>query len=171
MNRLNMLRWQLEVAAVRHGLWALPGALALLLALAAWTVWIPAREAELAQELAALAQRQSGSGAPPAQSAAPALPGTERAAAGVRQLFALAAEQGLKISQADYRRHETGRIGRWQVQVPATGNYPQVRRFVRASAAIPGLSLDEIAVRPEGSAGAVEARLLFSIWFSPEGKR
>lgn len=171
MNRLHLLRWQFEVAAARHGLWALPGVVALLLALAAWAVWIPAREAELAHELAALAPRQFGAGTPPAQAAAPALPQAERAAAGVRQLFAVAAEQGLQISQADYRRHETGRIGRWQVQVPVTGNYPQVRRFVRASAAIPGLSLDEIAVRPDGAAGAVEARLLFSIWFSAEGKR
>ena len=174
MTGLHMLRWRLEVAAARHGLWILPGALALALALAAWGVWIPAREAALEQAVAELAQRRTVA-VPQAQLAfEPVLPGPARAQASVRELFAVAAEKGLRINQAEYRRQETGQVGRWQVQVPATGSYPQVRRFARAAAGIPGVSLDQVTLRPEGTAGAVEARLLFSVWFSAppgEGKR
>lgn len=171
MSSLHLLRWRLEAAAARQGLWILPGALALALALAAWGLWIPRREAALEQAVAELAQSRVVVAEAPRLDAAPPLPGPARAQASVRELFAIAAGQGLHITQAEYRRQVTGQVGRWQVQVPARGSYPQVRRVVRAAAAIPGLSLDQVALRPEGEAGAVEARLLFSVWFSvPPGE-
>ena len=167
MMQWNALRWRLEVMAVRHGLWMLPGAALLLCALLAWGWWLPSQEAALRDALAL----QAGAPAPATvQATAPhsALPPAARADAAVQRLFALAAEHGLTIAQADYRRQETGRVGRWQVQMPATGTYPQVRRFVRAAQAIPGLSLDEIGIHRAPAGGGVEARLLFSVWFTPE---
>lgn len=167
MMQWNALRWRLEVLAVRHGLWLLPGAGMLLCALLAWTWWLPSQEAALRQ---ALAVRPSDAAPAMVEASAPltALPPAARADAAVQRLFALAAEHGLTIAQADYRRHETGRVGRWQVQMPATGTYPQVRRFLRAAQAIPGLSLDEVGIHRAPSGPGVEARLLFSVWFTPE---
>lgn len=167
MIQWNALRWRLEVMAVRHGLWILPGAALLLCALLAWAWWLPSQEAALRE---ALAVQASAPAPATVQAGAPhsALPPAARADAAVQRLFALAAENGLTIAQADYRRQETGRVGRWQVQMPATGTYPQVRRFVRAAQAIPGLSLDEIGIHRAPVGAGVEARLLFSVWFTAE---
>lgn len=179
MMQLKRWRWWLEVLSVRHGLWALPGLVALLFALSAWFWWVPAQEAALQDALFQLAQQRRAGKMQRPEAAADGvrLPAAGHAADSVQQLFALASERGLQISQADYRRQEVGRIGRWQVQVPTNGNYPQIRQFVRSAQAIPGLSLDELALRRVDA--GVEARLLFSIWFSSgnalppsgEGKR
>jgi len=94
------------------------------------------------------------------------LPQAEQAADGVARLLALAAEQGLQPLQADYRRDETGGVGRWQVQMPVTGAYPQLRRYLRAAQAIPGLSVDALGLHRGSGAAPVEARLSFSIWYA-----
>ncbi|NHZ34133.1 type II secretion system protein GspM [Massilia rubra] len=165
MMQWNALRWRLEVLAVRHGLWMLPGAALLLCALLAWLWWLPSQEAALRDTLAMRVNEQATASVP---AAAPhsALPPAARADAALQRLFALAAEHGLTIAQADYRRQETGHVGRWQVQMPATGTYPQVRRFLRAAQAIPGLSLDEVGIHRAPVGAGVEARLLFSVWFT-----
>jgi Tfp pilus assembly protein PilO len=161
-------RWQLEVFAVRHGLWWAPGLALLLLAAAAWLVWLPAQEAALLQAQEAVARQRARPAARQVAdaAAAPQLPSSTTADEGVQRLFALAQDAGLKIAQADYRRQSSSPVGRWQVQVPATGTYPQVRYFVRAARqAVPGLSLDEISLQKGQEQGAVEARMLFSIWY------
>ncbi|NHZ83834.1 hypothetical protein F2P44_31880 [Massilia sp. CCM 8695] len=166
MTQLTAMRWRLEILAVRHGLWMLPGVVLLLGALVAWGWWLPAQEATLREALSVQASEHPRARA--VQSSAPhgALPPAARADAAVQRLFVLAAENGLTIAQADYRRQETGRVGRWQVQMPATGTYPQVRRFLRAAQAIPGLSLDELGIHRAATGAGVEARLLLSVWFS-----
>jgi len=166
MTRLALLRWQLEVAALRHTMWALPGALALLLALAAWAWWVPAQQGARDEAFAALAAARAVP-RPVAQAAPPRLPDALEADEAVQRLLALASEHGLQVVQADYRRQQSGRLGRWQLQVPAAGSYPQVRYFLRAAHAVPGLSLDELAIQ-RGTAGGVDARMLFSIWFSTD---
>lgn len=170
MIQTKTLRWHLEVMALRHGLWAVAGVLLAAAALALWGWWVPAQEAELA-----LARSAAASAAPaitkPGQAAPAArLPQPAEAADGVTQLFALAGAHGLRIAQADYRREETGQVGRWQVQVPVAGDYRQLRRFLRAAQAIPGLSVDEMGLHRGGSAAPVEARLLFSIWYASAPK-
>ncbi|NHZ96132.1 type II secretion system protein GspM [Massilia sp. CCM 8734] len=165
MMQWNALRWRLEVLAVRHGLWMLPGAALLLCALLAWLWWLPSQEAALRDTLAMRVNEQATASVPVAAPHS-ALPPAARADAALQRLFALAAEHGLTIAQADYRRQETGHVGRWQVQMPATGTYPQVRRFLRAAQAIPGLSLDEVGIHRAPVGAGVEARLLFSVWFT-----
>lgn len=167
MMQWNALRWRLDVLAVRHGLWMLPGAALLLCALLAWGWWLPSQEAALRDTLA-MQVSEAPAASLPASASPGALPPAARADAAVQRLFALAAEHGLTIAQADYRRQETGRVGRWQVQMPASGSYPQVRRFLRAAQAIPGLSLDEVGIHRAPVGAGVEARLLFSVWFTPE---
>ncbi|MFP5392064.1 MAG: hypothetical protein ACLGI6_11070 [Gammaproteobacteria bacterium] len=159
-------RWRAEVLAVRHGLWIVPGIALLASALAAWLVWVPQRAEALKQAEAALAQAQR---TPPpavgAQAAPAALPPAAMAQESVQRLLALARQQGLQVRQVEYRRQESGRAGRWQVQMPATGTYPQVRYFVRSALTVPGASLDEIGVH-RAQNGNVEARMLFSVWYS-----
>ena len=174
MTQLNAMRWRLEILALRHGLWMLPGAVLLLGALLAWGWWLPAQEATLRAALSAAAGEQAATRARTAAASASAgaprdaLPPAARADAAVQRLFVLAAENGLTIAQADYRRQETGRVGRWQVQMPATGTYPQVRRFLRAAQSIPGLSLDELGIHRAATGAGIEARLLFSVWFTAD---
>ncbi len=166
-NVLNALRWRLEVMAVRHGLWLVPAMLLLAASAAAWIWWLPAQEAALrAAQLALASEQQRVRQAPTHAVAAPSLPHSADGAAALEQLFALAAQHGLKVLQADYRRQQSGRAARWQVQLPATGTYPAVRRFVRAAKMIPGVSLDELGLHRAGKGGAVEARMLFSVWFA-----
>lgn len=178
MMRLNTLRWHLEVLAWRHGLWGAAGVLLAAAALLLWLCWLPAQEAGLAQ--ARLAERlgqvsQAGQGGHAGGTArmggaglesAARLPRAGQAADGVARLFALAAEQGLQPLQADYRRDETGGVGRWQVQMPVTGAYPQLRRYLRAAQEIPGLSVDALGLHRGSGAAPVEARLSFSIWYA-----
>lgn len=164
-------RWRFDVFVVRHGAWPLLGAALLLLATVAWTVWLPARQDALLQARDALSRQRAQAAAVSAAPARPAprLPAADQADALVRQLFTLAAEHGLSIAQADYRRQDSGAVGRWQVKVPATGSYPQVRHFVRATQALPGVSLDEISLQRDQTGAALEARMLFSIWYDAGG--
>jgi hypothetical protein len=159
------LRWQLEILALRHGLWALPGALALGAAVWLWASWLPAQQQALA---AAHALPVPVPKAPEAL-ALPVLPPAQQAPQAVQRLFALAAEHGVQVSLAEYRRNESATAGRWQVQLPARASYPQLRRFLRAAQAIPGLSIDEMQMRRDPASG-VEARLLFSVWYAQEGR-
>ena len=172
MKMIHALRWRASIALVCHGVWLAPALAALGAALALWIWWAPAQEAALRQALAQLKQEQ-GQGRPAALSSGPSavvLLRPEQGAAAMEQLFALAAQHGLNVVQADYRRQQSGRAARWQVQLPATGTYPQVRRFVRAATAIRGMSLDEVGLHRIGNGNTVEARMLFSVWFiSGEG--
>lgn len=165
---MNQWRWHLDVLAVRHGLWLLPALALLLCAGAAWLAWLPAERARLADAEQALARQEQRKSVMQGTAPAPRLPPAGQAQAGVQRLFALAQQHGLTIAQADYRRQDSGAAGRWQVQVPATGTYPQVRYFVRAAQAIPGLSLDELNLQRAGA--KVEARMLFSIWYGEEAR-
>ena len=161
------LRWRLEVWAVRHGLWLLPGVAVLGAALAAWFIWLPMQTTALHHARMALADARRAPRMQAQQPAAPApLPPAAMAADSVQRLFALARQHGLNVVQAEYRRQDVGRVGRWQVQMPASGSYPQVRYFLRAAQNVPGLSLDEVGLHRNGTGGSVEARLLFSIWYS-----
>jgi type II secretory pathway component PulM len=168
-------RWKLEVLAVRHGLWLLPGLGLFACALFAWYAWLPGQEAAVRDAELALAQARRV--APPQLSAtmqAAPLPPAALASGAVQRLFALAREHGLQVMQAEYRRQDVGKVGRWQVQMPASGTYPQLRSFLRAAQALPGLSVDEVGLHRGGAGGEVdargdarvEARLLLSIWYS-----
>lgn len=168
-------RWHLDVLAVRHGLWLLPALALLLCAAAAWLVWLPGEQSRMAQTRLALSAQRAEVATARVGAPARHLPGPRAASDSVQRLFALARQYGLNIAQADYRQQDSGAAGRWQVQVPATCSYPQLRYFLRAAQAIPGLSLDELSVQRSGGAGegrdgaAIEARMLFSIWYDGAG--
>ncbi|MFZ6756041.1 hypothetical protein ACO0K9_02385 [Undibacterium sp. Ji50W] len=168
MKRFADWRWHVDVFVLRYGWWPLSGAAVLLLSLLLWLVWLPVQEARVQSALQELsAQPESALERRSVQTAnALNLPLEATANEGVQGILLLAKKHGLSIAQADYKRHESGHIGRWQLQLPVTASYPQIRRFIRATRDIPGLSMDELGLR--GSETGVEARLSFSIWFEVE---
>lgn len=65
------------------------------------------------------------------------------------RLQGIAAQSGIEIRSADYRMLPTGtRIDRYEVLLPVTASYGQLREFLRnALAQLPLLSLDQVSIR------------------------
>ncbi|MBC3917295.1 hypothetical protein H8L32_07400 [Undibacterium sp. CY18W] len=161
-------RWHLDIFVLRYGWWPLTGAAVFLSSLLLWLVWLPVQKAHIQSELQELSVQldSADEGKPVQVRNALNLPLEVIANEGVQGILLLAKKHGLTIAQADYKRHENGHIGRWQLQLPVTASYPQIRQFIRAARNIPGSSLDEVVLR--GGDAGVEARLSFSIWFEVE---
>lgn len=84
----------------------------------------------------------------------------ERATDWLARLHQLAQEAGVELAEARYTLHETGtRLDRYEVVLPITGTYPQIRQFLRGTlAAIPVASLDQLRIRRESAGeGRVQA--------------
>ena len=80
------------------------------------------------------------------------------------RLNAIGARAGVRIPSADYRLQKTGtRLERYEVVLPLTGSYPQIRAFLaQALVEIPVLSLDQITIKKERAQGGTvqaEARM------------
>ena len=77
------------------------------------------------------------------------------------RLNAIGTATGVQVRSAEYRMQKTGtRIERYEMVLPLTGSYPQIRAFLRqALAEIPVLSLDQLTIRKEGGALQAEARM------------
>ena len=77
-------------------------------------------------------------------------------------LYAIGKETGLGLQSATYRSHPgAGRLERYEIVLPMSGSYPQVREFVaRALAEVPVVSLDRFSLkRGETTAAAVQAEV------------
>lgn len=88
----------------------------------------------------------------------------EAATGWLARLHAAGAAAGVDIRSADYTLHKTGtRLARYEIVLPVTGSYPQIRAFLRnALADIPVLSLDQVEIKREPAQGGkvqAEARL------------
>lgn len=185
-----MLRLQLAVRT-----WPLPAAggvacVAIAAALA-WTLQANAGlEAERDALLAERAARQKASAAGPAAPAAlatPAAPVLQPAPAidnldafyaalgarryaeqQVRTLFALAAKNGLSLSQGEYKAgyDRNARVTTYQVNLPVKGGYAAIWQFAMgALREIPFASLDDISFRRDGIQDpSVEARLRLTLY-------
>lgn len=80
------------------------------------------------------------------------------------KLYGIGKATGVELVSANYRVHNAGeRIERYEMVVPLTGSYKQVREFLRRSLAeIPVLSLDQLTLKRESRADGMvhaEARL------------
>jgi hypothetical protein len=76
------------------------------------------------------------------------------------RLHAIGAATGVELQSAAYTLNKTGtRIERYEIVLPLTGSYPQIRAFLRnVLAEIPVLSLDQVQIRREGGRdGRVQA--------------
>jgi hypothetical protein len=86
----------------------------------------------------------------------------------LKSLFAVAAEAGVTLAQADYRRQVDTNCGcqSLHLTLPVRGTYPQVRVFIDAALAhFPYLALDEISLRRESvQHPMVDARLQLTLY-------
>ena len=93
----------------------------------------------------------------------------------VGTLFALAAKNGLSLSQGEYKgAHDThARLATYQITLPVKGSYRAIWQFgLAALRAMPFASLDEISFKREGIHDAsVEARLRFTLYLGEGGGR
>jgi hypothetical protein len=81
------------------------------------------------------------------------------------KLYAIGAATGVELRSASYRSEHAGRIERYQILLPLSGSYAQMREFLdRALAEIPVLSLDQMTLkRGNRNEGAVQAELRLTL--------
>jgi Tfp pilus assembly protein PilO len=82
------------------------------------------------------------------------------------KLHAIGRATGLSTRSATYRTLDAGgRLERYEIVLPASGSYTQVREFLkRALADIPVLSLDQVSIKREERGGrTVQAELRLSL--------
>jgi len=91
----------------------------------------------------------------------------------LRRLHRTAQAHGLRLEQGEYRplADPGGKLTRYQILLPATGTYPEVRRFLtQAGREIPGLSLDGISFqRQKIGDEALQAQIKFTLFLSMQG--
>lgn len=96
------------------------------------------------------------------------LPPVEDAIALVAKLNEAAVAADLKLQSAEYRlvADPAGRIARYQVSLPVTGPYPQIRKFVAGMLrAVPTASLDEIVLKRDSIQSArLEAQVKLTVF-------
>ena len=134
------------------------------------------READLQQRLARhqatlSAERQGptpdGEGTPEHQLALfhQAFPPQDALPDSLERIYALAGEQALALEQAQYKfvPEPSGRLARYEITVPASGRYPQLRRFLeRVLAELPTLALRDLHFKRDGiDKDKVDAALQF----------
>ena len=189
---LKQLALRLQIALRTHPLLCGCGAVFLACAVGlAWTLHANAGlDAERDALLAERAARQKASAAAQAAPVAPSGPAAQvvqpapaidnldafYAALGprryaeqqVRTLFALAAKNGLSLSQGEYKTgyDRNARVTTYQVNLPVKGGYGAIWQFAMgALREIPFASLDDISFRRDGIQDpSVEARLRLTLY-------
>jgi hypothetical protein len=86
------------------------------------------------------------------------------------KLYAIGHATGVELKSASYRSEHAGRIERYQILLPLSGSYAQMREFLdRALAEIPVLSLDQLTLKRESRRdGALQAELRLTLHMVPK---
>lgn len=112
------------------------------------------RDGEAAQRVARQAPRAQA--ADPANSADKLaavyqlLSKDENATDWLAKLNAIGSATGLELKSAAYKQHADGRIVHYEIVLPISGSYAQIRDFVaRALAEVPAMSVDQLTLRRE----------------------
>jgi hypothetical protein len=80
------------------------------------------------------------------------------------KLHAIGTATGVAMQSGNYRTQATGRLERYELSLPVSGSYAQIRDFLnRALAEIPALSLDQMTLRRDGKNDAVQADLRLTL--------
>ena len=82
------------------------------------------------------------------------------------KLYAIGKATGIELQSANYTtQKDGGRLERYEITLPVTGSYGQIRDFMkRALAEIPVLSLDQVTLKRENrNDGAVRAELKLTL--------
>lgn len=86
----------------------------------------------------------------------------------LKKLFALAGKNGLSLQQGEYKavRDKVGRLMRFQMVLPVTGEYRQIRRFLAAlPAEIPVIALENVQFSRQNVADPfVDARIRLTLY-------
>jgi len=78
----------------------------------------------------------------------------------LKRLDDIAAKSGIELRSADYTmQRPAGRLERYEIALPVSATYPQLRAFLRSALAeIPVMSLDQVVIkRQRASDGQVQA--------------
>jgi hypothetical protein len=77
------------------------------------------------------------------------------------KLHGIGAATGVRVKSATYKTQPTdSRIVRYELVLPVSGSYPQIRDFLKRSLAeIPVLSVDQMTLKRDERAGQVHAEL------------
>jgi hypothetical protein len=159
-----------RLAALRHEL-GFSGALGLAL-LGFFVVFsilvlnpLEARHARLQEQLARMAPGKApDTGAEKVAAVYGFLKKPESATDWLAKLHGIGAASGVKLRSASYKTQPAeGAIVRYEIVLPVSGSYPQIRDFLQRSLAeIPVLSLDQLALKREDG-GAVQAELRLTL--------
>jgi Tfp pilus assembly protein PilO len=82
------------------------------------------------------------------------------------KLHGIGLATGVQLKSASYRTQNTeGRIVRYEIVLPVTGNYAQIRDFLKRSLAeIPVLSVDQLTLKREAkNAGTIQAEMRLTL--------
>jgi len=82
------------------------------------------------------------------------------------KLYGIGAATGVQLKSAHYRSQATsGRIVRYEIVLPVSGSYAQIRDFLKRSLAeIPVMSVDQLALKRESrNDAAVQAELRLTL--------
>lgn len=81
----------------------------------------------------------------------------EQTADSLARLYAIGREAGVELRSADYRMQKAGaRIELYEIVLPVTGSYAQIRAFLeRTARRIPALSLDEVSLMRQNTKEAL----------------
>ena len=144
-----------RILALRHQLGAL-GAASLIMLAAAGVFFIlvlqPMQE-ERARLEGALSKNARKAGAPANLSAFYGLlESKDETTDTLAKLYAIGAATGVALQSGSYRTEKAaGRLERYELALPVSGSYAQIRDFLnRALAEIPALSLDQMTLRRDG---------------------
>lgn len=179
---MNRLRRHLQQLGAPGVIGLLLGASAL--ALSAFTLWpTHQRSTELQQRLSRqLAEREAErthqaetARDPPQNRLAQfylAFPEQKALPEWLEKIYALAGDQSLTLEQAQYKLvpEASGRLARYEISLPVSGAYPQLRRFIEKSLAeIPALALRDLDLKRDGiDKDTVEAALQFVLYVRSE---
>ena len=118
------------------------------------------------EQRGALMQERLSQKAPPAETGKVAavyefLKKPEETTDWLAKLHGIGTATGVELRSATYRTRETeGRIERYEIVLPVTGSYAQIRDFLkRALAEIPVMSLDSLSLKRKDDSIQAEMRL------------
>lgn len=174
--------WRLRREVSRLGWSGLAGIalLVIAIALALATLWPAQREiSALRAEVAALRGKLRASVSGEGPSVNPSrqaqletfygfFPQPESLPDWIGQVHNAALRSGLVLEKGDYQlqRPPGGRLARYQIQLPVTGTYPQLRAFVaEVLKKVPAAAIEDVAVKRESiGAPRLEARVRISLY-------
>jgi hypothetical protein len=125
-------------------------------------------QASLARQSAAAGPAAAGRAGAKLEKFYDVLGRSETATDWLAKLYAISKATGVEMQSANYRTDNTeksGRIERYEIVLPVSGTYSQLRDFLgRALAEIPVMSLDQLALKRESrTEGEVQAELRLTL--------